>query len=429
MIGDGWDDEPALRPSGAGDGPARGSSPDPDALRPAQPPAPAGVARVVVVTGSRAEYGLLRPVMRAIAARPALQLRVIAAGSHLVAPATTYREVKRDFAAYIADVVPMQLAGRVGLEEDVESVARGVARFGRAFERLRPSVVVVLGDRIEAFAGAIAASVGGYVLAHLHGGDRAEGVADEAMRHAISKLSHAHYAATEQSAQRLVRMGEDPASVHVVGSPAIDELVGVAPMDDGAFAALGSPTAVLLHHPVGQPHEQEEAGAAALLEALAGERVLALDPNLDPGRAGIVAALDAWCPSEGQTQGGARTRRAHLPREQFVALLARLARCVPAGVLVGNSSAGLIEAAALGVPVVDVGSRQGGRERGPHVRHVPHAHAGSVRAAVAVVRDDHASGRISREHPYGDGRTGPRVAELLEALVRSSPSVRKRCAY
>src|SRR5690606_28582303 len=270
MIGDGWTDTNEQR--------ARDARPTPDRPR-----------RVAVVTGTRAEFGLLAPVMEAVRDRPDCELLVIAAGSHLVAPALTLREVKARFP--VADSIPMQTAGKVGRAHDVEALGKGVGRFGRSFDRLRPDWVVVLGDRIEAFAAASAASVGGFAVAHLHGGDRAEGVADEAMRHAITKLAHLHLPATEASAERVRRMGEPDANTIVVGSPAVDGLAAIEPTGDGAFAELGSPRAVVLFHPVGRTDELEEHAAHAVFEALEGVPTLALHPNLDPGRNGIMRAL------------------------------------------------------------------------------------------------------------------------------------------
>lgn len=403
MIGDGWDDDAAIRPQT-----------EQDELN-----IPPGTRRVAVVTGTRAEFGLLRPVMHAIAQRRELSLMVIAAGSHLVSPALTFHDVKRSFA--IADVVPMQIAGRTGRLEDVESLARGIARFGRSFAKLRPDWVVVLGDRIEAFAAASAASVGGFALAHIHGGDRAEGVADEAMRHAITKLAHLHLPATAQSRDRIVRMGEDQARVHVVGSPAMDELAGVTPLDDASYAELGSPTAIMLLHPVGQPDEVEEASAAATLDALramSGERVLVMEPNLDAGRAGIMRAI----------KSAGVASRANIERTQWIALLKRLARSQPTrGVLVGNSSAGLIEAAAIGLPVVDIGPRQRGRERCANVVHVDHVTSETIERAA---REARAVVAASYQHPYGDGDTGKRVAQLLVAVnPHDAMMLRKQNTY
>jgi UDP-hydrolysing UDP-N-acetyl-D-glucosamine 2-epimerase len=397
MIGDGWNGEtPPLRPS------ARPSN---------------GPRRVAVVTGSRAEFGLLKPVMLEVAARPDLTLMVIAAGSHLVAPAHTFHDVKASF--NIAESVPMQIAGRTGRLEDVEATARGVARFARAFERLSPDWVVVLGDRIEAFAAGIAACVGGWALAHIHGGDRAEGIADESMRHALTKMAHLHLAATPASAERIARMGEPRSRIHVVGSPGIDALASIDPLDDPAFEELGRPDALLLMHPVGRTSEAEEAAAAAVIEGLEGRRILALHPNYDAGREGILRALE-HAAAEGRLR-----LASHLPRERFVGLLKRLASS--GGVMAGNSSAALIEAAALGLPALDVGSRQNGRERCSNVVHV----AGEYPADVAQALRQAATLDLSaRVHPYGAGDAGIRIASLLASIDPSEPGFqRKRCAY
>lgn len=383
------------------------------------PPSLQTRSRVVVVTGSRADFGLLRPVMRAIHAHPQLELAVVAAGSHLVAPAETFYEVKKDFA--IAQIVPMQIAGRAGRAEDVESVARGVGRFGRAFEQLNPDWILVLGDRIEAFAAAAAGSIGGRAVAHIHGGDRAEGVADEAMRHAVTKLAHLHFPATPTSADRIRRMGEPDERVIVTGSPALDELDQIPPLDEATDRALGLPKYVFVMHPVGRPTELEEAAASEALAALAGERVLALQPNLDPGREGIVRALNA-----ASAIGDERfVFRSHLPRTQFIGLLKRVAQ--RGGAIVGNSSAALIEAAALKLPAVDIGPRQAGRERFANVIHAEREQTDAVKAAIQRTAG---VDRAAIPHDLGDGRAGQRIAGALARTNAHDPALlRKRCVY
>lgn len=373
---------------------------------------------VAAVTGSRAEFGLLRPAMRALRARDDVQLFVVAAGSHLIAPAESFREV-RAFAREIdapLEAVPMQVAGRTGRDEDAEALGAGVQRFARLFARLAARVVLVLGDRIEAFAAAAAASVGGRHVAHAHGGDRAEGVADEAMRHAITKLAHMHFAATAGSAERIIRMGEPPDTVHVTGSPAIDELSTVGPLDDDGYRELGRPEVVFLMHPIGRDREAEHRAAAEALRACLapGRRVLGLHPNHDPGREGVLDAI---------SDAGVSTR-AHLPRVQFIGLLRRLAS--DGGLLIGNSSAALIEAAALRLPAVNIGVRQAGRERAGNVVDAGES-TEEVRSAIdSAVRID----RASLTHPYGDGRAGERIASIIaERTPRSGGAPRKRCAY
>jgi UDP-hydrolysing UDP-N-acetyl-D-glucosamine 2-epimerase len=404
MIGDGWNDDPSVRP-----GPPQETDP--------------GRRRIAVVTGTRAEFGLLRPVMNAVKARADCELLVVAAGSHLVSPAETYHDVKAEF--FVSDAVPMQVAGQTGRAADVQALGRGMERFGRAFERLTPDWIVVLGDRIEAFAAAAAGSVGGYAVAHIHGGDRAEGVADEAMRHAITKLAHLHFPATAESAQRIIKMGERPQHVHVVGSPAIDGIPGISPLDDAAFKDLGSPTIVVLMHPVGRTDEQEEAVMSGVLEAtMAGDsRVLVLHPNVDPGREGVLRAIRA-----AEESTGSRDRllvKTHLPRATFVGLLKRIASL--RGVLVGNSSGALIEGAALRVPAVDIGPRQSGRERAGNVVSAAGEQPGQIAHAIEKARGLNLA---TLAHPFGDGLTGPRVAAFLAATNPHDPGLlRKHCAY
>jgi UDP-hydrolysing UDP-N-acetyl-D-glucosamine 2-epimerase len=257
------------------------------------------------------------------------------------------------------------------------------------------------------------------LLAHIHGGDRAEGVADEAMRHAITKLAHVHFPATNMSAKRIVKMGEDPAQVYVVGSSAIDGLDAINPLGDGAFAELGSPEAVVLMHPIGRSDEQEAEAMRTVFESVSDKRVLVLHPNLDPGRRGIMDAIES-APIEVQVRAG-------MPRDQFVGLLKRLG--ASGGVLIGNSSAGLIEAAAIGCPSVDIGDRQSGRER---------CEGWTVHAEETVESIRDAIGRVSAEntsrvaHPYGDGTSGPQIAQHIAAVLSTSGHdrlVRKHCTY
>jgi UDP-hydrolysing UDP-N-acetyl-D-glucosamine 2-epimerase len=383
---------------------------DNDLLGPS--PKTPGKKRIAVVTGSRAEFGLLRPVMTAIAAQPTLELAVIAAGSHLLLPANTVHEVKQAFR--VGGVVPMQQPGKHTRIDDAEALGRGIARFARTFYKMNVDCVVVLGDRIEAFAAAAAASVGGVPLAHIHGGDRAEGVADEAMRHAITKLAHIHFPATRASADRIARLGEPQSSIHVVGSPAID---GLSSIGDNA-TEVGNPEVVILHHPCGLSEADERAHAAAIVGACKG-RVLVLAPNHDPGRLAVMETLRSAAERNNWLFVD------HLPRERFVAVLKHLAKTN--GVLIGNSSAGLIEAAAIGCKVVNVGPRQAGRESAANAIHVPNPSVESITQAIATHRS---SGPCGTVHPYGDGQAGPRIAGILAQINLDDPALlRKRCTH
>ncbi len=371
-------------------------------------------ATIAVVTGSRAEYGLLRSTMRAINERNDLRLRVIVAGSHFVKPAETWREVaaEHEIAARVAMQRDNETRDRVG---DALSLARGISGLADAFAAIKPDCVLVLGDRIEAFAAASAASVMGIPVAHIHGGDRAEGVADEAMRHAITKLSHIHFPATECSGERIRRMGEDPQRVHVVGSPAIDGLDAIPAMDESDFAALGSPDTLLSMHPIGRSDGEEARDAKPVLKGLRGRRVLAMMPNHDAGREGIARAI-----REAEGEGTVAVLE-HLPRDRFVGLCKAMA--ARGGVIVGNSSAGLIECAALRpcLPCVNIGPRQSGRERPSCVFDVAKPDGGDLANAIGRAV---AMNRGGVEHPYGDGGTGERIASILANAGLNDPGIR-----
>ena len=356
--------------------------------------------RIAVVTGTRAEWGLLVPVCEAIAKHPKLELQVVAGGAHLLAPARTIDEV-RAFAPNLIEF-PMQVAGEYGRYADARAVGRGITALADILAQLAPDVVVVLGDRIEAFAAASAASIGGIRVAHIHGGDRAEGVADESMRHAMTKLAHIHFPASAGSAARILSLGEEPATVHLVGSPAIDALARLAPVSDKRYAELGAPEFVFLMHPCGRSDDEEHDDARALLDvAIANGRVLAIAPNSDPGRVGIMRAI---------AERAADMRVVdHLPRADFVGLLRR----AEVRALIGNSSAGIIESAALGTRVIDVGRRQRGRERAPNVVSCAVAEPSAQRIALAETFARLSDVRVDGPQPYGNGGSGVEIARVL----------------
>ena len=365
---------------------------------------------IAAVTATRADFGLLRPAMRAIDDHPRLILRPIATGTHLLPPAFTVREVEREFKDVVR--IEMRTTDAAGRFADARALGRGISAFASYLAANSADVVLVLGDHLEGLAAAAATSVAGIRAAHMHGGDRAEGIADEAMRHAITKLAHIHLPATEESAQRIIRMGEDPDRVHVVGSPAIDGLGEMAPLEDDEYEALGRPDIVFLLHPVGRDDEAEYDDARHLLDVCreAG-RVLALHPNHDPGRNGILRAIEKTTDL---------LHFPHLPRERFIGLLRRVKA------IVGNSSAGLIECAALPVWCVNVGPRQAGREKPENVLDRPEGAREGIRAALRRSFGEPAPAYDGR---YGIGEAGRRTARLLATFDSDKHPIRKRNTY
>lgn len=402
---------------------------------------PAAKRKVMVVTGSRSEFGLLQPVMAAVKKHKGLTLQVVAAGEHLLAPANTWREVEAAFG--IDAKVPMQKKTDKGRADHAAACGRGMEGFARVIRKLKPDWVVVLGDRVEAFAAASAASIAGVAVCHIHGGDSAEGIADEAMRHAITKLAHLHCAATKRSAERIVKMGEPVSTVHVTGSPAIDALDRVRPMSRAKARELGNPTSIILLHPSGFGENDDELRAIQVVAAaLLVSRPLFLLPNSDPGHKGILRVRADEMKNQARrdqlkvTVNDGVAFADHLPRHEFLALLAMIARH-PDGAVFGNSSAALIECAALGVPAFNFGPRQGGRERASNVFDVQEitdpSHLASWMVSTRLDLSSHMSevrkgGRVT--HPYGDGRAGPRIADLLVKTDPHAPALlRKRIAY
>jgi UDP-N-acetylglucosamine 2-epimerase (non-hydrolysing)/GDP/UDP-N,N'-diacetylbacillosamine 2-epimerase (hydrolysing) len=282
------------------------------------------------------------------------------------------------------------------------------AKLAAAFEKLKTDVVLVVGDRVEAFAGATAGHLSGRIVAHIHGGDRALGQVDDALRHAITKLSHVHFPATPASADRIAKLGEDLWRIHLVGAPGIDGIAKLAskPNAKKRFA-------LLVLHPADGNDELEFTRAKVVLEGLRMSgmpRVEIVYPNNDPGSAGIVKAIV-----------GLPVHK-NLARRDYLALLRDTA------VLVGNSSSGIIEAASFGTPVVDIGPRQAGREHGNNVVHVDYD-ARQIARAIRQFTGEGWSVRFPTQNLYGGAGTGRRIADVLARLIITPELRRKLIAY
>ncbi len=385
------------------------------------------VRRICVITGTRAEYGMLRSLLRAINAHRRLTSQLVVTGTHLLrAFGATAREITRD-GFEIAAKVRLQQGGDDASRE-AEGVGRAVAGLARAMRRLDPDVVVVLGDRVEAMAGALAATCSRRILAHIHGGDVAPGDIDDGLRHAITKLAHVHFPATRDAARRIARLGEDPERIHVVGSPALDELRALSPPSaDWLVQRLRLPRAVadasqvryalVVQHPIGDASRVERQRMETTLEVAeaSGLWPVVIYPNSDPGYSGIVAAIEAR-----KRRPGVSVFRS-LPRTDYLRAL------IGARVLVGNSSSGIIESATAGTPAVNIGPRQAGRRRcGPAVLDCSHARS-AIRRSIQKARI--LRPRRGSRGAYGDGRAGERMATLLDELELGDSLRRKRIRY
>ena len=376
--------------------------------------------RIAVLTGTRAEYGLLKPVIAALSGH--FTVDVIAAGQHLLAEfGNTVSDVEAD-GWNIAARVPMMDGAGDGHEEMARGIARGVEGVTDALLRQGSDAIVILGDRVEAFAGAVAGAALHRLVVHLHGGEVTRGGLDESMRHAITKLAHLHFVATPRSRRRLINMGEPPARIVVSGAPGLDAVLA-APfagrdiVEKEIGRPLTAPIAVLVQHPVSSAPDAAAAEMRATLEGLreAGVTVIALYPNSDPGGRRMIEVLESYVDQPWISMTPT------LPHHVYLGLL-RLA-----DVLVGNSSSGIIEAPSFGLPVVNIGIRQAGRERGDNVIDVTHD-AGAITAAVRFVLDDQQFRRVValRRNPYGDGHAAERIAASLMVIEHAPALIQKQ---
>lgn len=369
---------------------------------------------VAVVTGTRADFGLFRTVLQAIDTRSDLRLQIVVTGTHLLSEfGYTVGDILRD--GWTIDArVPMQ-RGDDSPTDQAEGLARGVAGIARFLVGAGTDLVLVLGDRIEALAGALAAVTTGRFVAHLHGGDVAPGDTDNLLRDGISKLAHLHLTATPQAARRVVGLGENPRQVHTVGAPGLDELLEAARED----YARGSGPALVLHHACGRPPHEERRVMARLLAAVTSCSLpaLVIQPNSDRGHSGINGAL-LDLPPNGSASPTIQVVPS-LPRAEY------LRRLLEAPVLIGNSSSGIIEAATVGTPCVNVGTRQQGRLRSAEGVLDCGESLADIRRTLAKALT--LRPKKPRRTAYGNGQAGPRIARLL-AEFPLTDAVRRKCS-
>lgn len=369
--------------------------------------------RIAVFTGTRAEYGLLRWLMHEIQASEKLSLQVLVSGTHLVPEfGETWREIEAD-GFEIHARVEMVLASDEpsGI---VKSMGVGLIGFADALQRLRPDAVVVLGDRFEALAIAQAAVVMGISVVHLHGGEVTEGAYDEYFRHAITKLASLHFTAADAYRRRVIQMGEDPERVFNVGAMGVDQLRRTPRLSRKVLSeSLGidpvRPFILATYHPATAANEDPATTAAAMLQALeALPYTLVLTyPNTDNGGRAIIALLQ-------------RFERRHPERVVLVRSLGaqRYASAMAyAEAVIGNSSSGIIEAPALGVPTVDIGMRQHGRLSADSVVHCGTSTEAIAQALTMVLDPTFKNSCAAVQNPYGDGRASESITRVLERWV------------
>jgi UDP-hydrolysing UDP-N-acetyl-D-glucosamine 2-epimerase len=376
-----------------------------------------------VVLVDRANYGRMKPVMRAIQQHPELELQVLAAGTMVLERFNQPVEMVRADGFPVDGLVYMELEGNTPATM-AKSVGFGIVEFANEYLRLRPDVVLLIGDRYEALAAAVAAAYMNLCIAHIQGGE-VSGSIDESARHAITKFAHFHFPSTRRAAEYLVRMGEDPGTILAIGCPSSDIAREIdLELDAGWINGAGSgaridverPYLLAVFHPTTTEYGGERRQMEELLEGLrrANVQTLLLWPNIDAGSDHISKAIRVFR-NRWEARRWLRTV-VNLPPEIYLRVLARAACAV------GNSSSFVRDAGYFGTPVVLVGSRQDGREWDAHVRRVNPV-AGEIEKAIAAQLRH---GRYEASTLYGDGRVSGRIAE---ALARLEPYAQKRLHY
>lgn len=369
-------------------------------------------AFVGVVTVARSDYGIYLPVLRAIQAEPSLRLGLYVSGAHLSPEfGLTVREIEKD-GFNIVERVEMLLSSD-SAEGISKAMGLGLIGFAQAFARTRPDLLLVLGDRFEMHAAALAALPFRIPIAHLHGGELTEGAIDDALRHSMTKLSHLHFVATADYARRVIQLGEAPARVIVSGAPSLDQLRQTRLLTRNEFAerfhiALPEVFLLVTYHPVTLEYEQTEWQIQQLLAALrqTGLPVLFTMPNADTNgriirdyiRQYVAAQVDSPMP-------------AHVVENLGTQGYASAMRMATA--MVGNSSSGIAEAPWFKLPVVNIGNRQRGRVRADNIIDTDYSAESIYLGIKLALTLEFQTSLVNMNQPLGDGYAAQKIVKVL----------------
>jgi GDP/UDP-N,N'-diacetylbacillosamine 2-epimerase (hydrolysing) len=371
--------------------------------------------KIIYVSGTRADYGLMRYVLKKLAHSPEFDLSLCVTGMHL---SSLYGNTVQDIEAdgfQICARIPVDV-DKTTHESMALSIGHEILGMTEVFAREKPDMILLLGDRGESLAAALVAVHLNIPIVHLHGGERS-GTVDEMVRHAISKLAHYHFVATQASRKRLIQMGEREDCIFVVGAPGLEEIIEQPRGTKASFYEQFAfdpekKTALCLYHPVVQEYHTIQAQFLELMRAALDLdlQLICLEPNADAGGALIREALLDY------TLNPQVRIFKHLPRDTFIHCLAQV------DVMLGNSSSGIIEAASFDLPVVNVGMRQQLRERSANVIDV----SADYDSVLSGLKQALAIQQPSYENCYGDGKSSERCYHLLKT-IDLGPDVLNKC--
>lgn len=367
--------------------------------------------KICVVTGTRAEFGLLRWLMQEIQHEPELELQVLATGMHLSPEfGLTYREIEQ--AGFVINAKVEMLLSADTASAVTKSMGLGLISYADAFDRLAPDLIVVLGDRFEIFAATAAALIAAIPVAHLHGGETTEGAFDEAIRHSITKMSHLHFVAAEEYRGRVIQLGEQPERVFLVGGLGIDAIKRIKLLDRVALEEslgfkFGPRNLLITFHPVTLEGKissgQQMAELLAALDELDDTHLLFTMPNADTGGRDLAAMVNQFAATR-------QNVRVYTSLGQL-----RYLSCMKyVDAVVGNSSSGLAEAPSMGIATINIGDRQKGRLSASSVINCEPTQQSISRALSTVFDPSFRSTLTSTKNPYGSGGASEKIAKIIK---------------
>lgn len=378
--------------------------------------------KILYISGTRADYGLIQSTLRNIDNHPELKLEIIATGMHLMEEfGTTVNEIRKDRFTYHTIEATHKKDERGSM---VEFIGVLLQKLSLKITEINPDIILVLGDRGEMLAGAIAGAYLGIPVAHIHGGEISSTV-DDFTRHAITKLAHIHFPATELSAERIIKMGEPEETVFVVGAPGLDSILYERLIESEKIADiygldLSRPIVVIIQHPVSMEIEYAQNQIRQTLDAVVDLKfqTIVIYPNADAGGRRMIEIINSY-----EHNPNIKAYK-NIQRKEYLSLLK------VASVLVGNSSSGIIEASSFKLPVVNIGTRQKGRERGENVIDADYEN-GDIKSKIFMcLYDENFKQKVKNcNNPYGNGKAGEKITEILCSININEKLLQKKMSY
>lgn len=380
---------------------------------------------VCIITGTRADYGILKPVMSEIKKDKKLKLSIIATGMHLSRQfGYTIKEIEKD--GFKINKKIKTVTKKDSLSEMAKSLGYGIIGITEALEQIKPDILMILGDRTEALASAISGAYINIPVAHIHGGDSAASThIDDSNRHAITKLAHIHFPATKRSAERIIKMGEKPESVFVVGSPSIDSILNEKMYEPEEISKkyglnLYEPILLVVQHPVSTEIKDNAKHIVETLNALKElkHQTILIYPNADAGGREMIKVIKKY-----EKYHFIKTFK-NISHKEYLSLMKI------ASVMIGNSSSGIIEAPSFKLPVINIGTRQKERERAENVIDAKYEKKDIIARVEKALYDKVFLKKVKKcKNPYGDGKSSKRIIKILNEMKIDKKILQKKITY